>query len=94
MPPVTRKIISGALKRTTGAKHRMACAEETQDVTGFLPRGVCPFGLEGDPVTILLDVPLDEYDTIHPAVGTDATGVALSPASFLQITAGAKVEVT
>lgn len=42
-----KKINSGALKRATGAKHRMATADETKEITGFLPGGVCPFGLEG-----------------------------------------------
>ncbi len=89
-----RKINSGALKRTTGAKHRMASAQETEEATGFLPGGVCPFGLEGTPVTILLDVSLDEYDIVYPAAGTDATGVPLSPDYLRQITGGVKVEVT
>jgi prolyl-tRNA editing enzyme YbaK/EbsC (Cys-tRNA(Pro) deacylase) len=89
-----KKINSGALKRATGAKHRMATAEETQKATGFLPGGVCPFGLEDTSVTILLDVSLDGYDTVYPAAGTDATGVPLSPDYLLQITGGVKVEVT
>jgi len=89
-----KKIHSGALKRVTGAKHRMASAEETRQVTGFLPGGVCPFGLEDVPVAILLDVSLDEYDIVYPAAGTDATGVPLSPDYLRQITGGEKVEVT
>ncbi len=89
-----KKINSGALKRATGAKHRMASAEETQEATGFLPGGVCPFGLEDASVAILLDVSLDEYDIVYPAAGTDATGVPLSPDYLQQITGGVKVEVT
>lgn len=89
-----KKINSGALKRATGVKHRMARADETEEVTGFLPGGVCPFGLEDNPVTILLDASLDQYDTVYPAAGTDATGVPLSPDYLLQVTGGVKVEVT
>ena len=89
-----KKINSGALKRATGVKHRMANAEETEEATGFLPGGVCPFGLQDRPVTILLDASLDEYDIIYPAAGTDATGVPLSPDYLRQITDGVKVEVT
>ena len=89
-----KKINSGALKRATGAKHRMANADETKEATGFLPGGVCPFGLEGTPVTILLDVSLYEYEIVYPAAGTDATGVPLSPDYLQQITRGMKVEVT
>ncbi len=89
-----KRINSGALKRTTGVKHRMANAEETQEATGFLPGGVCPFGLGENSVAILLDVSLDEYDIVYPAAGTDATGVPLSPDYLQQITGGVKVEVT
>ncbi|MGW8194023.1 MAG: YbaK/EbsC family protein [Desulforhopalus sp.] len=89
-----KKINSGALKRATGSKHRMASAEETKEMTGFLPGGVCPFGLVDAPVAILLDVSLDEYDVVYPAAGTDATGVPLSPHYLQQITGGIKVEVT
>lgn len=89
-----KKINSGALKRITGVKHRMASAKETQEATGFLPGGVCPFGLGDSPVAILLDASLAEYDTVYPAAGTDATGVPVSPDYLQQITGGVKVEVT
>jgi prolyl-tRNA editing enzyme YbaK/EbsC (Cys-tRNA(Pro) deacylase) len=89
-----KKINSGALKRATGAKHRMANAEETKEATGFLPGGVCPFGLEDTPIAILIDVSLDEYDTVYPAAGTDATRVPLNPDYLQQITGGEKVGVT
>ncbi len=89
-----KKINSGALKRATGSKHRMASAEETRETTGFLPGGVCPFGLAEAPVTILLDISLDEYDIVYPAAGTDATGVPLSPDYLQRITGGLKVKVT
>lgn len=89
-----KKINSGALKRATGAKHRMATAEETRRLTGFLPGGVCPFGLDDALVTILLDASLDEYATVYPAAGTDASGVPVSPDYLRQITGGRTVEVT
>lgn len=89
-----KKINSGALKRATGSKHRMASAEETKGATGFFPGGVCPFGLEDCNVTILLDTSLDEYDVVYPAAGTDATGVPVSPDYLQQVTDGEKVEVT
>ena len=89
-----KKINSGALKRATGVKHRMADADETMAATGFLPGGVCPFGLEDAPVAILLDASLDDYGIVYPAAGTDATGVPLSPDYLQQITGGVKVAVT
>ncbi len=89
-----RRINSSLLKKAAGCKHRMATHEETLAVTGFRPGGVCPFGLVGSGVAILIDVSLDEYATIYPAAGTDATGVPMSPARLVEVTAGARVQVT
>jgi prolyl-tRNA editing enzyme YbaK/EbsC (Cys-tRNA(Pro) deacylase) len=89
-----KRINSGELKRATGVKHRMANAEETQTATGFRPGGVCPFGLDGSGIEILLDGSLDAYEIVYPAAGTDATGVPVQPAHLLAITGGTKVQVT
>lgn len=89
-----RRINSGLLKKAAGCKHRMATHEETLAVTGFRPGGVCPFGLAGKDIAILIDVSLDEYETIYPAAGTDATGVPMSPARLVEVTGGARVQVT
>ncbi|MBU1567414.1 MAG: YbaK/EbsC family protein [Proteobacteria bacterium] len=88
-----RRIDSSLLKKAAGCKHRMATHEETFAVTGFRPGGVCPFGLTGSGVEILLDVSLDEYETIYPAAGTDATGVPMSPARLVEVTGGVRVRV-
>jgi prolyl-tRNA editing enzyme YbaK/EbsC (Cys-tRNA(Pro) deacylase) len=89
-----RRINSGLLKKAAGCKHRMATHEETLAVTGFRPGGVCPFGLSGLGVDILVDVSLDKYETIYPAAGTDATGVPMSPIRLVEVTGGARVQVT
>ncbi len=89
-----KRINSGAVKKATGAKHRMARADETVEMTGFHPGGVCPFGLESHEVEILLDSSLTEYETVYPAAGTDATGVPLSPDYLQQITGARWVTVT
>jgi prolyl-tRNA editing enzyme YbaK/EbsC (Cys-tRNA(Pro) deacylase) len=89
-----KRINSGLLKKAAGCKHRMASHDETLAVTGFRPGGVCPFGLADRGVEILVDVSLDEYETIYPAAGTDATGVPMSPARLIEVTGGARVQVT
>lgn len=88
------KIKSGMLKRATGAKHRMATADETKEATSYLPGGVCPFGLEDAHVEILIDASLYNHKTVYPAAGTDATGVPVEPAYLEKITCGKGVEVT
>ena len=89
-----RRVNSSLLKKAAGCKHRMATYDETLAATGFRPGGVCPFGLAGSGVEILLDASLDEYATIYPAAGTDATGVPMSPARLVEVTGGVRVQVT
>lgn len=89
-----RRVNSSLLKKAAGCKHRMATHDETLAATGFRPGGVCPFGLAGSGVEILLDKSLEEYATIYPAAGTDATGVPMSPARLVEVTGGARVQVT
>jgi prolyl-tRNA editing enzyme YbaK/EbsC (Cys-tRNA(Pro) deacylase) len=74
--PGDRKVSGSKLKGAIGMKSRMANAEETRSATGFLPGGVCPFGVEG--IEILLDVHLKSYSTIYPAAGTNASGVPMT----------------
>ena len=88
-----RRIDSSRMKKVTGCKNRMTSAEETLEVTGYRPGGVCPFALQDSGVVILLDTSLLEYETIYPAAGTDATGVPMSPAMLQTITGGQLVEV-
>ena len=89
-----KRVNSSLLKKAAGCKHRMATHDETLAATGFRPGGVCPFGLAGRGVEILLDTSLDEYETVYPAAGTDATGVPMSPARLVEVTGGARVQVT
>ncbi len=81
--PGDRRLSSSRIKQLTGVKHSMASAEDTERVTGFRPGGVCPFGVDGIPV--LVDRGLEQYSTIYPAAGTDATGVPISFAQLVSI---------
>jgi len=90
--PGDRRISSKKVKQLTGVKHSMSGAEETYEVTGFYPGGVCPFGVNG--VDIFLDRSLADYDTIYPAAGNDATGVPISYRQLLAITEGQECDVS
>ncbi len=87
-----RKVASGKLKKITGQKMSMASAEEINQKTGFLPGGVCPFGVTNMP--IILDHSLNDYELVYPAAGTDASGIPITPAQLFEITAGTYHEVT
>ena len=90
--PGDRKVANAKLKAAIGAKTRMANGEETRAATGFLPGGVCPFGVEG--VEILLDASLQDFDTIYPAAGTDSSGVPMSFEQLKRITGGRVCDCT
>jgi prolyl-tRNA editing enzyme YbaK/EbsC (Cys-tRNA(Pro) deacylase) len=90
--PGDRRISSKKVKQLTGIKHSMTGAEETYEITGFYPGGVCPFGIDG--VEVYLDRSLAGYDTIYPAAGNDATGVPISYRQLLAITEGQECDVS
>lgn len=87
-----RKISSSKVKKTTGVKHSMCSPEESYEITGFRPGGVCPFGVEG--VEIYIDSSLDGYETVYPAAGNDASGVPTTFKQLLEITGGVVCSIT
>ncbi|MDY7027585.1 MAG: YbaK/EbsC family protein [Spirochaetota bacterium] len=86
-----RKISNGKIKRFTGVKHSMTGADETREVTGFLPGSVCPFGVED--IEIYVDVSLKDYPLVYPAAGTDASGVPIRYDRLLAICGGRECDV-
>ncbi len=86
-----KRISSSRLKALMGSKPGMTDPAETQSVTGFLPGGVCPFGLSG--VSIWIDRSLEAWPEVFPAAGTDGSAVRLEYASLLEITKGSACSV-
>lgn len=82
--PGDRKVLPSRLKKVVGEKTRLANAEQTKQFTGFLPGGVCPFGI--DNVRIILDITLKDYDTIYPAAGTSGSAVKITFEKLRDIT--------
>jgi len=80
------------LKKVTGEKPRLASADETEALTGFLPGGVCPFGLNG--VKILIDEWLREYDVVYPSAGTSGSAVETTFEDLVRITGGEAFDLT
>ncbi len=89
--PGDKRICSKKARQAIGSQVRMAQAAETEQVTGFKPGGVCPFGIEE--VEILIDRGLAQYQTIYPAAGNDASGVPLSYAQLQAITGAREVDL-
>ena len=86
-----KKVSSGKIKRLCGEKMSMTSAEETFNLTGFYPGGVCPFGIVGLPIYI--DDSLKAWDMIYPAAGNNATGVPMSYEVLLAIAGGNSCDV-
>jgi prolyl-tRNA editing enzyme YbaK/EbsC (Cys-tRNA(Pro) deacylase) len=87
-----KRINSSLLRKATGFKHSMSSSEETLELTGYRPGGVCPFGLED--IEVFLDVSLRDYDRVYPAAGTDSTGVPITCDKLAEITGGTWVDVS
>jgi prolyl-tRNA editing enzyme YbaK/EbsC (Cys-tRNA(Pro) deacylase) len=92
MCPGDRKINSSKFRIAAGTKSSFASAEQTYQATGFLPGGVCPFGVEN--VTLLVDVHLSQYDRIFPAAGTDNSAVPTTFDQLVAVTGARVVDVT
>lgn len=90
--PGDKKINSSKLKAATGTGTKFATPEETFQLTGYHPGGVCPFAVEG--IEILADESLSRFDTIFPAAGNNASGVPISFKKLVEITAARVVSVT
>ncbi|MEE0435667.1 MAG: YbaK/EbsC family protein [Peptococcaceae bacterium] len=72
------KINSGMFKRQFGFKASMLKGDDVQALTGHPIGGVCPFALPED-VPVYLDVSMQRFDIIHPACGSPASMVTLTP---------------
>jgi len=89
--PGDRRVDNKKLKDFLGFKARMASADETYEITGFRPGGVCPFGI--DSIDIFIDQGLGIYPTIYPAAGTDASGVPMTFEQLKQIANASECDV-
>ena len=85
--PGDRRVSSSKLKAATGAKSRMARADEAMAATGFGPGGVCPFGIDSG-ILIFIDASLRQYATVYPAAGTDSSGVPMTFDQLVSIAGG------
>ena len=90
--PGDRKVSSSKLKSLVKEKARLATAGETEQLTGFLPGGVCPFALEG--VLIIIDEWLKEYSVIYPAAGTSGSAVTTSFKELVEVVGGTIWDLT
>ncbi len=69
---------SSKFKALFHTKPHMIPRDQVEELIGFQPGGVCPFGVpEGIP--IWLDISMKRFEYVHPAGGNEFTSVKLTP---------------
>lgn len=58
-------------------KAKMLSAEEVLELVGHPVGGVCPFGISDD-IPVYLDVSLQRFETVFPAVGSASSAIELN----------------
>lgn len=71
------KIDNKKYKDTFRIKAKMIPGDQVEDMTGFSPGGVCPFGTL-DKVRVHLDESLKRFDYVYPAAGNARSAVKLN----------------
>lgn len=72
-----KKIDNPKYKAEFHTKAKMIPFENVEDIIGYPPGGVCPFGIN-DNVSVYFDESLKEHQTIYPACGTSNSAVKLT----------------
>lgn len=72
------RVNSSKFKGKFHTKPSMISRDRVEELIGFVPGGVCPFGVpEGIP--IWLDISMKRFEYVHPAGGNEFTSVKLTP---------------
>lgn len=71
------KIDNAKYRALFHAKAKMLTPEETSELIGHAPGGVCPFAVN-DGVKICLDVSLKRFDEVFPACGSSNSAIGLT----------------
>ncbi|WP_026526421.1 YbaK/EbsC family protein [Butyrivibrio sp. VCD2006] len=72
------RVNSSKFKAQFHTKPSMVPRDRVEELIGFLPGGVCPFGVDKS-IPVWLDVSMKRFDYVHPAAGNEFTSVTLSP---------------
>lgn len=72
------RVNSSKFKAQFHTKPSMVPRDRVEELIGFFPGGVCPFGIDKS-IPVWLDVSMKRFDIIHPAGGNEFTSVKLTP---------------
>ena len=72
------RVNSSNFKAQFHAKPSMIPRDRVEELVGFAPGGVCPFGVD-ESIPIWLDVSMKRFLYVYPAGGNEYTSVKLTP---------------
>ena len=72
------RVNSSKFKAQFHTKPHMIPREQVEDLIGFQPGGVCPFGIPED-IPVWLDISMKRFEYVHPAAGSEFVSVKLTP---------------
>ena len=72
------RVNSSKFKAKFHAKPHMVPRDQVEELIGYQPGGVCPFGIPSD-IPVWLDVSMKRFAYVHPAAGDEYTSVTLTP---------------
>ena len=72
------RVNSSKFKAQFHTKPGMVPRDQVEELIGFLPGGVCPFGVDKS-IPIWLDVSMKRFEYVHPAAGNEYSSVKLTP---------------
>ncbi len=72
-----QKVNSGKYKKRFGEKAKFLTFEETHNMVGHDPGGVCPFALPED-VAVYLDESMRRFETVFPAAGSASSAIEMT----------------
>ncbi|MBQ3200699.1 MAG: YbaK/EbsC family protein [Clostridia bacterium] len=86
------KVDNAKFKARFAMKAKMLSPDDALSMTGHAVGGVCPFALpEG--VAVFLDVSLQRFETVFPAVGSANSAIEFTCAELAQYSGGEWVDV-
>lgn len=77
------RVNSSKFKAQFHTKPSMVPRDQVEQLIGFAPGGVCPFGIDKS-IPIWLDVSMKRFEYVHPAGGNEYTSVKLTPSELEQ----------
>ncbi len=72
------RVNSSKFKAKFHTKPHMVPRDQVEELIGYQPGGVCPFGIPSD-IPVWLDVSMKRFAYVHPAAGDEYTSVTLTP---------------